>query len=45
MTSKKSAGKNQLRLSQRLKNSIKLRKPVANGVLDKLGESIAPLSY
>ena len=45
MTSRRSVLKSQLRLSQRLRNSTKLRKPVADGVITKLDASASPLSY
>ena len=45
MTSKRSILKSQLRLSQRLRNSTRLRKPVEDGVITKPDLSAAPLSY
>lgn len=45
MTSRRSVLKSQLRLSQLLRNSTKLRKPVADGVITKSDENVAPLSY
>ena len=45
MTSRRSVLRSQLRLSQRLRSSKKLRTPVPDGVIAKLDASAPPLSY